>query len=505
MLRMMRPLISTALLLACTASLLPAKSPVWLCVGSDAFREAARPLIEHRRASGFEVRVASPPAVEAIKASSSPPDFVLLLGDWDASPQAGAAAWSVPGVQRPYHGWEKNHPATFASDMALGDRDGDGVPDFPVGRIPAREAAQVRLVAEKIVRWETREPGVGDLALPVWAGDPGFAPVFRDMALGFLFTQIQQRAPLWAEFWLLQGDERSPFCAWPAEQPAVYNQRLSGGGLLSAMIGHGRRTSWWSFDLAGSRLEYSVTHAALMQDGPPAPPHVIFACSCGSYAARENDCLAEALLHAPAGPVLCTAASMDSHPLTNYYHSTALLQGLGNGWKSFGAAWIQSLHAALQAREPDKELLVRGLQPLLIGEGPAPEEIRSDHALLYNIFGDPATRLFTPDALEAEMVWNAGEWHWKVKQPPAGCVLRVQRRGPVRPGALGQPAATPADARRAFQEANRALQFETVAELPAGVAWEGKTAGPGVLRLVATGKGRLATAAAGDQKPAAQP
>lgn len=491
----MRPLI-----LHCWFLLLPglcraAERPLWLCVGSPEFREAARPLIEHRKAAGFRVLEAAPPAQEAIEARGGKPDFVLLLGDWDPARTGAPASWNVAGELQPYHGWEKRHPARFASDMALGDHDGDGVPDFPVGRIPARRAGQVKLVAEKIVRWEQRAPGLQDLSLPVWAGDPGFAPVFRDMTLDFLFKQIGQRAPLWAEFWLLQGDERSPFCGWPAEQPELFNARIGAGGLLSAMIGHGRQTSWWSLDLAGKRLEYDVTHAVQIPDGPPAPPHVIFACSCGSYSMKENDCLAEALLHAPGGPVLCTAASMDSHPLTNYYHSTALLQGLQGTWQTFGAAWTQSLRQALQTREPDKELLVRSLQPLIIGKGPSAEEIRQDHALLYNIFGDPATRLFTPARLDAEITREAQGWRWKVKPVPDGAVLYVQRRGPLVPVTLGRPPATAEAAGKAHKEANQRMQFQTLETRPANSPWEGTTPGPGVLRLVVAGKSGLAVAA----------
>src|SRR5688572_19713316 len=277
--------------------------PGWLCVGSREFLAAAAPLIEHRRAQGLQVTLASGPADTALAACAPPPDFIVLLGDEvRGESQPGDAKWRLAAARRPYHGWRESHPAEFVSDMALGDFDGDGLPDASTGRLPARNAAEVAAAARKIVRWEKRTPSLADLALPVWAGDPGFGALFKDMALGFLFSQTKQRAPLWAELWIMHGDERSPFCGWPAEQQALYNSRLQRGGLVSAMIGHGRPGAWWRMDHAGKRLEYGVKDAALMMRGAVSPPHIIFACACGNFAVSGGDCLAEALFRAPGGP-----------------------------------------------------------------------------------------------------------------------------------------------------------------------------------------------------------
>lgn len=472
----------------------------WLCVGSPEFIEAARPLIEHRKTGGYAVTLASPPVDQAIKNCEEPPDFVVILGDDQEN--GPNAPWRVAADRRVYHGWGASFPATFATDMAWGDTNSDGVPDIPVGRLPAQSSERLRSLAAKIVKWEKRSPALSDLTVPVWAGDPGFAPAFRDMALGFLMDQVKRHSPAWTGLWVMQGDERSPFCGWPATQPEVYNRRLQEGGLISAMIGHGRRQSWWSMDLAGKRLEYSTSSVTAIPDGPPTAPHVIFACSCGNFAARQEDSLAEALLHAPGGPVLCVAASEDSHPLTNYYHSTAMLHCLASPGATFGDLWLKSLLMARTAVEPEKELLVRALQPLIIGKGPAPEEVRADHVFLYNIFGDPATKLFAPSVLAGEIQEMKGVWHWKIPSPPPGARLLVQRRGVLPKMTLGKGAATEDEARQRFLEANASLSFATVSELPAGAKWEGQTPGPGMLRLVATGPTGISVLGAACGEPA---
>jgi hypothetical protein len=484
-------------------ALLPAAAePVWLCVGSPEFLKAAAPLADFRRAQGMRVQMAEGPAAKAVEGCRPRPDFILLLGDEvRGKPPQDSAAWHLRAARRPYHGWQASHPAEFVSDMALGDLDADGLPDAPVGRIPAQTAAEVSAAVEKILRWEKREPSLSDLTLPVWAGDPGFNGIFRNVALGFFCGQIRQRAPRWAELWILQGDDRSPFCGWPLEQPALYNTRLGAGGLVSAMIGHGRPGGWWSMDVAGRKLEYEVRDAAQLAGPSPAPPHIIFACATGDFALQGKDCLAEALFRAPGGPVLCVAASEDSHPLTNYYHSTALLSALGSAEPRFGELWLRSLRKAHTAHEPDKELLVRALEPLLIKKSLTTADIRADHAMMYNIIGDPATRVLAPRALHAAIARQDGQWHWSVPQPPPGARLLVQRRDPLPEFTYGTPAATRAEALKHMEEANAKLRFQTVAEFPAGKEWRGSTAAAGTLRLVAVSKDGLAVAAVESQGP----
>src|SRR5205085_2423376 len=112
-------------------------------------------------------------------------------------------------------------------------------------------------------------------------------------------------------------------------------------------------------------------------------------------------------------------------------------------------------------------------------------DLRRDHAALYNIIGDPATRIFPPRKLEAEITVKDGAWNWSVPKPPAGATLVVQKLEPLPSFTLGTPAATREESLRNLTEANGKLRFKTVAQIPAGAPWRGVVPGPGTIRLVA--------------------
>ena len=178
-------------------------------------------------------------------------------------------------------------------------------------------------------------------------------------------------------------------------------------------------------------------------------------------------------------------ASEDSHPLTNYYHSTSLLESLASAAPRFGELWLQSLCKAHATTDPEKELLIHALEPFMINKLLSTADLRADHAMLYNIMGDPATRIFAPQELETVVTDENGQWQWRVLHPQPGARLFVQRREPLPAFPLMLPASTRDEAMKRMAEANGRLQFKTLTELGPGTKWAGKTTGPGTLRLVA--------------------
>ena len=484
-------------LLLCLLTMLPlaaAERGVWLCIGPEHLIAEAGPLAELRAAQGWEVRRSSAPVAEAIAAETVKPAAILLLGDDSTAANAPPSPWLLPAARHRYHGWLEKHPAEFVSDASRGDFDADGVPDVPVGRIPGRTPAEIAGVVKKILAWEARRPDPADLAIPVWAGDPGFGKIGDVLKLAWLpyyLHQIRQGAPDWAGFWFLQSDLGSPFCGWPQDSAATFNRRLGGGGLFSAMIGHGRVDSWWIMNVDGGSLRYGAGHARLLTDPAPAAPHLVFACRCGAFADPAIRCLAEEFLFAPGGPVACIAASVDSHPLTNYYGSTTLLRDLADSpGDTFGQLWVDSIRRAHRTREPLKELLVGLLEPLVIGTRNPVKDLKADHLLIYNLLGDPATRLFLPRPLEAQVAHRGDAWHWSVPKPaalPPGTRLLVQHRAPIPTFRRSPEPGGREQAQAGLNEANAGLDFRNLGELGPDDPWSGSIDSAGTLRLCLLG------------------
>jgi len=464
------------------------------------FAEAVRPLAELRRKQGFDVVVSTDPVEKAVAALPRRPACIVLVGD-DA--ERGALVWAIPAKEFKLYRWRAVQRTTFASDAALGDLDGDLVPDVPVGRLPARSTDQVKRIVDKILAYERRPAGLDDLRLPVWAGSPCYGKAIDSMSTEMLVAAVRMNAPAWAQPWLLSGGAGHALCGWPPDQPALFAKQLR-RGTLAYMMGHGDRECFYSMDFKGEAVKLTAQAAAAeLAKGPPGPPLVIFACDCGHFTA-ESDCLAESLLRLPGGPVACIAASTESHPLTNYFSGTCLLSELSGRHERVGELWLAAQRAAMKARNPLIERMLRDVEGKLENEINV-AALRRDQMLMYALLGDPATRLKLPGRLHGKLVRSGDGWQWKVVRPEGATKLYVGQR-PAEPKMPPTRAAVKADqARVDLTAANEALAFRPVSKIAANGKWEGFVGEAGTLRLVAVAPDRLYVAALKLKRPAMQP
>ena len=114
---------------------------------------------------------------------------------------------------------------------------------------------------------------------------------------------------------------------------------------------------------------------------------------------------------------------------------------------------------------------------------------------MYALLGDPATRLHLPDPLDCKIKRRSDGWHWQVHKPKGATRLYVGFRRNGHSSLKVAPQPDKSAARKQFQQANATFAFETAGELTGGAPWKGVTNKEGILRLVATGPGRIYVAA----------
>jgi hypothetical protein len=463
------------------------EKPIWLVVTRPMFVGAIRPLAERRAEEGFETVVSTESPEKAIAGLKRGPAFIVLVGD-DLAPGSADKPWSVPMRRMELYRWQFMQAKMFASDMAWGDLDGDGMPDVPVSRMPVRTVEEVQRMIGKIVAWEERPVSVDDLSLAVWAGTPGYGPEIDSLATALLMATVEGSAPSWAEMWAISCDRKSPYCGWPADQPAMFDEQTRKGGLCLCMIGHGVT---WSFPAMGGGSSYEGSHAAkAFAKGPPAPPLVVLACHCGNCS-EGTECLTRALALAPGGPVAAIGATTTSHPLTNFYSGECFLESLGSpGEKRIGSMWLASERRARKAYNFLVEPVLMDVEGKLEDRLNV-EKLRRDQTLMYALLGDGATRLRTTMPMKVDVTHDADGWHWRADKPTDATELSVGLR--PEPVAATPVEGTPdrEQARKNFIAANAGLVFQPIAKLPPGAEWQGTVPKPGTLRLVAMGPGKL--------------
>ncbi|MCJ7544804.1 MAG: C25 family cysteine peptidase [Phycisphaerae bacterium] len=477
----------------CLGQSAPASAPtdardLYLLVTRPMFVEALAPWVQRRQAEGFRAAVSTEPVEAAIRSAGARPAMILLVGDDGGSEQADAP-WSLPARRAPFYRWRATQAELMPTDAMYGDLDGDGLPDIPVGRLPVRTAAQAAAIVAKILAYEDAPPKAEDLTIPLWAGTAGVGPQMDAVAEAMIWQTLETSTPPWMEPWVIFGRAGSALCHWPPEQGRAFEAQFRRGGAFLYLIGHGDRREFHSMEFAGRAISYDAgSAAASLRQGRPAGPMLILACYCGDFTGAD-DCLAEALLEAPAGPVAVIAATTESHPLPNFFSSQATVAELARGPRRLGDFWLASQQAAYRAQNPMMEALLAEIEGTLeatINVG----RLRRDQLLLYALLGDPATRLKLPQPLHGRLTGRDGRWHWQINTPADAEVLIVSFRAPLPTQPAAPPTTAPADrasAESGHRTANAAFAFQPLGTLSKDQRWEGTCQGPGVLRLVAVG------------------
>ncbi|HMC71439.1 MAG TPA: C25 family cysteine peptidase, partial [Mycobacteriales bacterium] len=306
-----------------------------LIISNSAFLQAASTLVPVRQHDGissavidvedlydeFNFGIRGPEAIRSFLQSTmqwkSKPRWVLLVGDASIDPRnyLDMGAYDFVPTKLVDTAFLKT-----ASDDWLADVNGDGVPDFAIGRIPVRTPEDAALVFNKITSRGTPSG--------VWANT--VLSVFdRPIGYDFLAAAAAASAYVPRSMTLQKID-----FAQSASPHSDVMGALGQGQLLVDYVGHGAVELWGLDGIVTS------ADAVTLANGNRLPFVVAMNCLNGYFADTFSYSLAEALLEAPnGGAVAVWASSTLTEPDGQQTMNTELMRQLfGGGNLTIGEA-----------------------------------------------------------------------------------------------------------------------------------------------------------------------
>jgi hypothetical protein len=346
----------------------------YLAIGPSDLLEPLQPLLAWRAAQGLKTKAVPIEAIydqfsagrvdpEAIRsflryaaqAWTVKPYYVLLAGDasYDTlSYTTPRQANSVPTflVQTVFGG-------ETASDVGFAQLDDDEKPDMAVGRIPARDAEQVRVFVEKTIAYEQKAPA-GEWRSRVLAVADGQEPAFRDDAQRFL-DQLPTG---------YRKDLINPPAGAPQANAEIVGD-LNRGSAIVGYFGHGSVMQW------GKDSLFTVQDAAALQNGNRLPLVINMTCLTGLFTHPRVQSLTETLLWKSDGGAVAVLAPTS---LTLSSDQSVLSEALAQALANDRAARLGEVFLQAQRAVPAQDL---GAQDVL---------------RTFLLFGDPALKLVQP-------------------------------------------------------------------------------------------------------------
>ena len=406
-----------------------------LVVCPPTFSEAIQPWIRYRQDQGYRITMVAAQAspgeqLELLRRAAAlhRARHVVLVGDTHLVPvvdpivrQSIVPSFAVPAKITAELGSEPE----IGTDHPYSDLNGDGMPEVAVGRISVDTAGQLSRVLRKVIQYEnSAKSAPWRRRVNFVAGTGGFGPISDALIETSAKKIITDEIPAEFRATMTYGSWRSPYCPSLRDFRVTTLRRLNEGSLFWVYMGHGRLER-----LARVRVQDKVTPVFEADDHQFVncvngnPIAVLLACYTGAFD-HNIDCLAEELVRNPGGPVAAIAGSRMTMPYGMAVMGMDLLDCYFN--KRPATLGEVFLFAKQQLIAPDADLgknrklldtIARAASPSkhnLAGE-------RSEHALLFNLFGDPLLQLHYPSQVQLAAPEAA----------IAGSTIRVQGHSPI--------------------------------------------------------------------------
>jgi hypothetical protein len=280
------------------------------------------------------------------------PQYVLLVGDATFDPRDFMAMGQIDFV--PTRFVETNVGTIFAQETASDDWfvdfDDDGLPNIPIGRLPARTPEEVSTMVSKIVTYERSKEKMSGALLVAGKKLYGEDDYDFETAVQDIGNLLEGRMTVGEIFQDQVGDA--------AAREALL-ARVNQGPSMVNFVGHGSNEVWASL--------FCSDDAPALANGSKLPFFINMTCLNGFFQDLFTESMAESLMRAELGGAVAV-------------------------WASSGLTYPDQQHLIHQ--ELIRQLLSSGT--ITIGQAAARAKAATgdqDVRRTWILFGDPATRL----------------------------------------------------------------------------------------------------------------
>ena len=385
----------------------PPPAADYVVVAPRAFEAGLRPLLAHRQDQGHSTRLlyteglafAGPrpesraaafrtALLRALGPSAASLRYLLLIGDVPDPESSGVQASStIPTFYARKLRYGSRPQSTLATDHPYAAPAPGQTRPIAVGRVPARTAADVEAFVEKTLRYETQDTGgAWQRRLLLFAGPADFGPL-ADTLIEHLSTRLIDHAiPYAYDVHPVFAKAKSKFAYRFDRLGEKLLSEMSLGAFMVTYVGHGSRSHFDAVRFRGKYYPYgSIAQLNTLSIPQGAPFFVSLTCSTGQFdQPHGRPSLAETLLLNPKKPIAVFASSRVSHPYPNLLYADALIEVfLKERVTTVGDGLLRTKELMMASGNPLLEMLLKENA----------NELRAEHRDLYNLLGDPATRL----------------------------------------------------------------------------------------------------------------
>ena len=377
-----------------------------------AFQSALKPWVDYREGQGHRIKIEVPAKNSygirlQVRRAAVPGTLknVVIVGD--ASDRRANADRLVPTdyVKARVNVKFGSEPE-ISSDNTYADLDSDGTPDLTLGRITVDSPAELEQYIQRIKNYESAaSAGEWMRRMNFVAGVGGFGQWIDKMIEQSTKQIITDLVPPAYETSMTYGSWSSPYCPNPHRFSQTVIERFNQGCLFWCYIGHGDKRRLDRVMLPDGRCDIlDCESARLLKSRQGSPIAIFLACYTGATDGPE-DCLSEAMLRQPGGPIAIISSTRVAMPYAMAVLSLEMLDGYFEGdAETLGELVLESKQRLLA--EPTEADTYRELVESM-GKAFSPEpgllaQEREEHIHLMHLFGDPLLRLKKPDQIKLD-------------------------------------------------------------------------------------------------------